>query len=691
MAASDFAAHRSRLLRTDGAGGHPQGGQPHRAGRSMSLVNAEGAADLLGTLLDIPDTQDARSRYLSNVLAGFRDFFAVQSVTLVLGRDGRWEVDATAGTTGDSADSMRSLANTLPLTQVSEAVDSGRISVDDDVCVVPLSEGPDSARQSAALVIHGAIDRTRQDMIGDAAVWMNRVLVHVEASQNYRRRIEQQNLVLEASARWQQSESDEALLKAIADTACQLLHCERASIFLWDRRRGVLVGRPALGIDGQTLEVPDNAGIVGEVLRTRKPCFWTDKSDKENRVNRNIDASLNFQTRSLLAVPMVGERDQVLGVFEVINHQHDSFADADAALLTDLAVHAAVAITSLRVKTKLAKSRDRLLKDAASSSVMIGQHATIRAVRENASKVAQSDLAVLIRGDNGTGKEVVARNIHFQSERREGPFIAVNCAALVESLLESELFGHEEGAFTDARRTRVGQFEAASGGTLFLDEIGDMSLAGQAKLLRVLEEKVIVRVGGTQTIPVDVRVIAATNQPLEDLIRNQRFREDLFFRLNVVPMNLPRLVDRGEDVLILAEHFLKQFRYEAGRVDLKLADDAKVGMLRYSWPGNVRELRNAMERACYLSTGDEISLPDLGLRGGQINSRGGSSMNRLLDAGNGELDRLTEATRDFQIRHINGVIESVGGNMTAAAEKLGLHRSNLYRKMRQLGMSTSGG
>ena len=211
---------------------------------------------------------------------------------------------------------------------------------------------------------------------------------------------------------------------------------------------------------------------------------------------------------------------------------------------------------------------------------------------------------MLLLGENGTGKEVVARSIHFGSRRRKHPFIAVNCAALTETLLESELFGHEKGAFTDAHEARAGKFELASGGTLFLDEIGDMSLAGQAKLLRVLEEKTIVRVGGSKPIHTDVRVLAATNQKLAELVRAKRFREDLYFRLNVVTLELPPLRERGDDIMLLAEHFLQQFCRRAGRRVPKFTAAARKRLESHTWPGNVRELRNLMERLAYLSSGD---------------------------------------------------------------------------------------
>jgi Nif-specific regulatory protein len=255
--------------------------------------------------------------------------------------------------------------------------------------------------------------------------------------------------------------------------------------------------------------------------------------------------------------------------------------------------------------------------------------------------------------------------------------VAVNCAAISETLLESELFGHEKGAFTDAHESRQGKFELASGGTLFLDEIGDLSLSGQAKLLRVLEEKVVVRVGGSRPIHTDARVIAATNHNLAEMVRDKRFRQDLYFRLNVVSLELPPLRDRGDDVLLLAEHFLADFCSKAHRKRLKLAAAARTRLLGHSWPGNVRELRNLMERLAYLLPGERIEAEDLAF----IISPAGE-MPALVG-----LDLpLARATDNFQIEYINRNIERARGNMSEAAKRMGLHRSNLYRKMRQLGM-----
>jgi Nif-specific regulatory protein len=301
-------------------------------------------------------------------------------------------------------------------------------------------------------------------------------------------------------------------------------------------------------------------------------------------------------------------------------------------------------------------------------------------LRGTVDRVASTDLPVLILGESGAGKEVVSRAIHFGGKRRTQPFIPVNCAALAETLLESELFGHERGAFTDARETRQGKFELASGGTLFLDEIGDMSPGGQAKLLRVLEEKIVHRVGGSQPIRTDVRVIAATNRNLGDSVRAGKFRQDLFYRISVVTLDLPPLRERAEDILPLARYFLETFSRDARRKPLKLAPDAARRLQTHAWPGNVRELKNLMERLAFLCPGDRVESDDLTF-----------TLAPSLDdePGGVPLDlTLSDATDVFQQDHIQRAIRRASGNMTDAAKLLGLHRSNLYRKMRQLEMET---
>ena len=654
---------------------------------------------------------------------------------LVQQRSGRWFREAWTGP-----------SERLPESAIGEAIDVGRTHSSDRWIVSPLGNvsgrSPDRRDRSldhrpvSALVIR--VSAKRDEALGQAlrehvsvmSGLMTSALGRIESEHRLACRVQQLSAVLDAAVEWQRLDDDHELLHAIADTATKMLRCERASIFLWDRRRRKLVGRPALGIQGEALEVDDSEGVVGEVLRTSQPKIWNASTDDENRVNRKVDQSLEFETHSLVAVPMGGQRGEIVGVFEAINRLDDDrrsgddvhslgdgpvgepgspessnidsgFDAPDAVLLADLASHAAVAIESQRKRRTLTESRDRLVDDAASATRLIGNHPAMKAVRESADKVAATELSVLVLGKNGTGKEVLARHIHYESDRRNGPFVAVNCAALVESLLESELFGHEKGAFTDANQTRPGKFELADGGTLFLDEVGDMSPGGQAKLLRVLEDKVVVRVGGSQTIPVDVRVIAATNQPLEQLIAEKRFREDLFFRLNVVSLTLPPLSQRGDDVLLLAEHFLGIFSYQIGRQVPALHPDTRHALLSHSWPGNVRELRNTIERVCYLCNEDEIMENDLMLNGtlSGVSSSHHLPHNKPDDgetrAAEGVVasnlpESLSDATREFQVAHIDRAIARCNGNMTDAAARLGLHRSNLYRKMRQLGMQTSG-
>ncbi|MEL6107838.1 MAG: sigma-54-dependent Fis family transcriptional regulator [Planctomycetota bacterium] len=596
-------------------------------------------------------------------------------------RSGDWQIKDWSGT---------SSAGEIPIDRVSDAVDEEEVRSVGEWTFVPFrsdEEGFLEPTVVGCLVLQRSEDSPPREPLTQVAELFVHAMAHADADDHRRARIGHLSDLLEAAAEWQQiplqnPSDDEALLRRIADTATRLLHCQRASIFLWDKRRKKLIGRPALGIDDRPLEVPDDAGVVGEVLFSKEPTIWNGNSDDESRVNRDVDRSLEFDTRSLVAVPLFGRRGETIGVFEAINHEGSGFSDSDALLLTDLALHASVAIEAHRAQKSLTESRDRLVRDAASSSPLIGDHAEIEAIRQSASKVAKTELTVLIRGGNGTGKEVLARHVHYESDRRNGPFIAVNCAALVESLLESELFGHEKGAFTDANSTRVGKFELASGGTLFLDEVGDMSPGGQAKLLRVLEQREVVRVGGSNPIPVDVRVIAATNQPLEDLIAEKRFREDLFFRLNVVSLVLPDLASRGNDVLLLARHFLTHFCYEIGRQVPTFSESAQTALLSHRWPGNVRELRNTIERVCYLITDEEITANDLEIRSRPVN---GHQNDHSVAC---SAPSLAESTRQFQIGHIRRAIERSGGNMTEAATRLELHRSNLYRKMKQLGMQT---
>src|SRR5262245_39744742 len=315
------------------------------------------------------------------------------------------------------------------------------------------------------------------------------------------------------------------------------------------------------------------------------------------------------------------------------------------------------------------------------TQTMVGESYAIRQLREQVAMAAPTNGRVLIYGENGTGKELVARTIHQLSRRRAGPFIEVNCAAIPEELIESELFGHQKGAFTGAVSDKPGRFEQANGGTIFLDEIADMSLKTQAKVLRVLQEQVMERVGGTQRIRVDVRVLAANNKDLPAEIKGGRFREDLYFRLNVVPIFVPPLRSRPGDIPLLAEHFMALLSAEYGRRPKRLAPEAAARLQQYSWPGNVRELRNVVERVIIMgAAGDTITAQDLVFLG-----RDGMPEARpVIDSSM----PLSAARDQFEKDYILQTLAAQQGNMSRTAEVLGVERSNLYKKLRAFGIPT---
>jgi transcriptional regulator with GAF, ATPase, and Fis domain len=464
------------------------------------------------------------------------------------------------------------------------------------------------------------------------------------------------------------------LLEHIAVQTARLLGGERASIFLWDKTRKELVGRPALGMPNNELRIPDSAGIVGRTLASGHAQIVQDVHDDPSFTGK-VDKASGFQTRNLLCVPMRDRGGQIIGVLEVLN-KSAPYTQDDVASMEVLATQIVSALDKVREFEILVRSNQELDGHARLAARIVGESTPIVALRGTIERVSRTDLPVLILGESGTGKDVVARAIHYSSPRQQHPCIPINCAAIAETLIESELFGHEKGAFTGAHETRPGKFEAASGGTLFLDEIGDLSANGQAKLLRVLEEKVVYRVGGTAPIPVDTRVLAATNRNLADSVRCGKFREDLFYRLTVVTLELPPLRQRRDDVIVLAEHFMQQFCRDAGRKPLKFSPDARKRLTQHEWPGNIRELRNLLERVAYLSQGERVEASDLAI----IQRASKDQANPY-----GEMT-LTEATDAFQRDHIQHAIERAKGNVSEAAKLLGLHRPNLYRKMKLLGM-----
>jgi len=310
---------------------------------------------------------------------------------------------------------------------------------------------------------------------------------------------------------------------------------------------------------------------------------------------------------------------------------------------------------------------------------LVGKSPQMLKIYDLIETVSQTDTTVLINGESGTGKELVANAIHLRSPRKNGPFIKVNCAALPETLLESELFGHEKGAFTGAIKQRNGRFEMADGGTLFLDEIGDISLAVQVKLLRVLQERQFERVGGNETLSVNVRLICATQRDLKEEIRKGSFREDLYYRLNVVPISLPPLRERREDILLLAEHFINKFSQKMGREITGLSEEAKTLLLKYAFPGNIRELENMLERAIALIKGSVIQAEDLPEEVcGQARP-----IQTICEKIQGSKP-LTQAVHLFEQEYIQSVLEKTRGKKGQAAELLGISRKTLWEKIKEL-------
>lgn len=387
------------------------------------------------------------------------------------------------------------------------------------------------------------------------------------------------------------------------------------------------------------------------------------------------ESLLQSQAAALLCVPLM-VFEKLTGVIYLDTPDRSRVFDRDhLAMLIGIAGVAAPALENVRRVADLEAENRRLVEEIRVEHNMIGESERILQVQRLIAKLAPTESTVLIRGDSGTGKELVARAIHYLSKRAARPFVAINCAAIPENLLEAELFGYERGAFTGAVALKKGKLEAASGGTLFLDEIGELANPLQAKLLRVLQQREFERVGGTKPVTVDLRIIAATNSNLEDSIRAGNFRQDLFFRLNVVSIALPSLRERREDILLLASYFMAKFSKQCGRRVRSISPQAKACLMQYNWPGNVRELENAIERAVVLGEGEIIQVEDLP-----------ESLFESRSAAESGIPHFHEALQDAKRQLILEAVEATQGNYTEAANRLGLHPNYLHRLIRNLNL-----
>jgi Nif-specific regulatory protein len=430
------------------------------------------------------------------------------------------------------------------------------------------------------------------------------------------------------------------------------------------------------GIDrvlGPNQKVTVSSTVVRRVLHDNAAMLVGDTAQNEAM---NTDSLIAAHSRSLLCVPLVMQ-ERSLGVIYLDTDVPDvHFDQGHLQLVTAIAAIAAVAIENIRHVEALEHENHRLLSEANLAHSMVGESPSMQQVYQLISRVATTDSTVLISGESGTGKELAARAIHNNSRRAGQPFVAVNCAALAESLLESELFGHEKGAFTGALNQRKGRLEIADTGTVFLDEIGEISPALQSKLLRVLQEREFERVGGTRPIKIDIRVLAATNRDLETAMQSGSFRQDLFFRLNVVELKMPPLRERAEDIPMLANYFAAKHADNCNRRITGISSEAHERLLRYDWPGNVRELENAIERAVVMGTAEHLLPEDLPEAILDVHSSG------AIPNGSSYHENIAGAKR----RMILDALKKSNGSYTEAAKILGIHPNYLHRLVKNLNL-----
>jgi Nif-specific regulatory protein len=483
---------------------------------------------------------------------------------------------------------------------------------------------------------------------------------------------------LKEISNWVSSVHDlDQLLELIIETATRMMDAKASSLLLLDPKTRKLYFKVATGekkIDVKKFQIDLGQGIAGFVAENGEPLLIPDVS-REPRWYKEISESIGFETKSIACVPMKVNGDTI-GVFEIIDKADGStIRKEDLSLLTVFADLAALAIGNAR-KIEHDRREIRDLKEALESRFeIIGESQAIRKVVSDAIKVANSKTSTLILGESGTGKELLARLIHRAGARKDEPMIVLNCAALPETLLEDELFGHEKGAYTGATSRKIGKFELADKGTIFLDEIGEMSPVMQSKLLRILQEGVFYRVGGNDSIPVDVRVISATNRDIEQEVNEGRFREDLYYRLNVVQIRMPSLRERKEDIRLLAEHFLSVFAQERGVRDFKISEKAMQRMCEYDWPGNVREMKNAIERAVVMGNGRKIVPEDLPTFSSSCEYPGmqlGLTMKQAVDV--------------FKKDYITLNLKHTNGNRSLAAKNMQIQRTYLSRLISRYGL-----
>ncbi len=470
-------------------------------------------------------------------------------------------------------------------------------------------------------------------------------------------------------------------LETVLQELSNRLGMERGMISLIDRESGEAWLDVAHGIDIGGMEVTYQLGegITGKVAQTGRPMAVANLGQEAHFLDRTgARRFLNRSELAFLCVPIIYD-ERVVGVLSADKvARHVESLDRELATLTSVAELIAWSVHIRSLEEENRRLRQIVGKVKAPSVDIIGHSKVMQELFGLIAQVADSGTTVLIHGETGTGKELVARSIHMNSSRRKGPLVQVNCAAIPDTLIESELFGHEKGSFTGALYSRKGRFEEAHGGTIFLDEVGELSAAAQAKLLRVLQEKKFQPLGSSKVVNVNVRILAATNRNLEADVAAGRFRADLYYRLNVFPIHLPPLRERGNDVISLADHFILKYAKEMGKTPKKLSPAVLDAFLSYSWPGNVRELENCIERALLVAPGDTIETahlpPSLPTRAREWERRDGGDFGVTIRSK--ERSLIVEA------------LKKTGGNQTQAAKILGVTKRIIQYKIQKLGIDS---
>jgi formate hydrogenlyase transcriptional activator len=562
------------------------------------------------------------------------------------------------------------------------------------LCVLPLST---SLQRLGAL----CIGRSHQDDFSDHESSLLSLVSHYAAlAIEHRFNFAQSELVRE------QLEKERTKLTLILDLNNSVV----SNLELRDVLQAISPGiRRAMRLDGVALILPDgeggelqlyaldfpdgnsslrqdlpalNGSVCGRVFRTGKP--WTGDIDQLHKSGLDQKIVSTAGVKTLCMLPLL-RGNRVLGVLCLLRTEKNAFTESDLKFLSQVAGQIAIAIDNAFAYRQITELKDKLnqeklffedeLRSEMNFQEIIGNSSVLLRVLSQVEAVAPTPSTVLIYGETGTGKELIARAVHNLSQRQANPFVKLNCAAIPTGLLESELFGHERGAFTGAVTQRVGRFELASRGTIFLDEVGEIPLELQPKLLRVLQEREFERLGGSRTLRTDARLIAATNRNLGTMVEEQKFRSDLFYRLNVFPIHVPPLRDRTEDIPFLVRHFAQHFAFNMGKQIDAISSETMNALVRYPWPGNIRELQNVIERAVILSKGPTLQVPlaDLKTRAADWNHKNGSST-------------LEEVER----RHILAVLEQsnwVFAGPNGAAARLGIKRPTLQFRMQKLGIS----